>query len=510
MPNERDVTPARVLSFWIATSPKIPPWTATLFSTTRVGHCRYPQVQLPFTKACMRHSLFVAAVAAAALAVTGSSVAAAQAPAAGTPARIDATVRRAVVDTLAARLIRHYVDADTGLLIAAKMRARLGAGAYDAITIPGRFAEALTVDLRSINDDRHLNVTYNPESPGATPGPQGLQMPSVLPTPTMPSGPPPTGPGPDAARRSNYSLGRVDILPGNVGYMDIRGFSGAQMVIPAIKSALEYLQGTDAIIFDLRRNGGGSPFSVNIIISHFTTADTIPSLTVKNRSGNQTFTRYTFATVPGPRRPTVPLYVLTSGATASAGEDFTFVLKNMKRATIVGETTAGAGHNNANLNLGHGFNASISFTRVVDPKTGAEWERVGVSPDVKVDQAKALDVAHALALETIAATETDPRRVTVLNLTREAIEAQVTPRVVPAALLAAYAGEYEGGRRVAVDAGRLTFSPRQGAPPDQLVALSDNTFAFGATRVSFERDGSRYSLRIAPVGAEPLVYRHVK
>jgi hypothetical protein len=414
------------------------------------------------------------------------------------------------VDTLAARLIRHYVDADTGLLIAAKMRARLSAGAYDTITIPGRFAEVLTVDLRSVNDDRHLNVTYNPESPGATPGPQGLQMLAVLPQPTMPSGPPPTGPGADATRRTNYSLGKIDILPGNVGYMDIRGFSGAQMVIPAIKSALEYLQGTDAMIFDLRRNGGGSPFSVNIIISHFTTADTIPSLTVKNRSGNQTFTRYTFATIPGPRRPTVPLYVLTSGATASAGEDFTFVLKNMKRATIVGETTAGAGHNNANLNLGNGFNASISFTRVVDPKSGAEWERVGVAPDVKVDQAKALDVAHALALKTIAANETDPRRVTVLNLTRETIEAQTTPRAVPAALLAAYAGEYEGGRRVGVDAGHLTFSPRQGAPPDQMVALSDNTFAFGATRLSFERDGARYSLRIAPVGAEPLLYRRVK
>ena len=456
----------------------------------------------------MRHSLFI--VAAAALGVAGSSVAAAQAPAPAAPPRLDAATRRAVVDTLAARLIRHYVDADTGMLIAAKMRSRLTAGAYDDITSPGRFAEALTVDLRSINDDRHLNVTYNPESPGSTPGPQGIQMAAVLPQPALPSGPPPTGAGADAARRTNYSLGRVDILPGNVGYLDIRGFSGAQMVIPAIKSALEYLQGTDAIIFDLRRNGGGSPFSVNIIISHFTTADTIPSLTVKNRSGNQTFTRYTFATVPGPRRPTVPLYVLTSGATASAGEDFTFVLKNMKRATIVGETTAGAGHNNANLNLGNGFNASVSFTRVVDPKTGAEWERVGVTPDVKVDQAKALDVAHALALKTIAASETDQRRVAVLNLTRETVEAQTNPRTVPAALLAAYAGVYDGGRTVGVDAGRLTFSPRQGAPPDQLVALTDNTFAFGATRLSFERDGSRYALRIAPVGAEPLVYGRVK
>jgi retinol-binding protein 3 len=423
-----------------------------------------------------------------------------------TPALLDAAKRRAVVDTLAARLRRHYVDADTGALIADRVRARLAAGAYDAITSPARFAEALTVDLRSVNGDRHLNVTYNPGSPGSRPGPEGIRMgqpPRTLPTPS--------GPGPDPVRRTNYALGRLDILPGNVGYFDIRGFSGAAAVVGAVKSALEYLQGTDAIIFDLRRNGGGSPFSVNLIISHFTTGDTLASLTVKNRSANETFTRYTYAAVPGPRRPTVPLYVLTSGATASAGEDFTFVLKNMKRATIVGATTAGAGHNNANLDLGEGFNASVSFTRVTDPKTGAEWERVGVTPDVPVDQARALDVAHALALKTIAASEPDARRRHVLDLTRESVEAQASPRTVKANTLASYAGEYEGGRVVALDGKTLTYSPRPGAPPDPLVALTDSTFAFnGVFRLTFEREGGRLRLRATPPEGEALTYARVK
>jgi hypothetical protein len=451
-----------------------------------------------------------------ALAITciglGAARADAQSPATNaSPAPLTAAVRRAVVDTLGARLRRHYVDADTGAMIADRVRQRLAAGAYDTITSPARFAEVLTVDLRSVNGDRHLNVSYAPGNPGQRPGPQGLQMPAVLPQPVMPTNPPPSGPGPDAARRTNYGLARVDILPGNVGYLDIRGFAGAQFVIPAIKSALEYLQGTDAIIFDLRKNGGGSPFSVNIIISHFTTGDTLPSLTVKNRSGNQNFTRYTFATVPGPRRPTVPLYVLTSGATASAGEDFTFVLKNMHRATIVGGTTAGAGHNNANLDLGEGFNASISFTRVVDPKTGAEWERVGVTPDVPVDPARALDVAHALALKTIAEKETDARWRRILDLTREGIEAQATPRTVPTSMLTSYAGQYAGGRTATVENGRLMYSPREGIPAEPLIALSDNTFALGAARLAFERDGSgKIQLRITPPEGEPLTYQRVK
>ena len=427
------------------------------------------------------------------------------------PAPLTPAVRRAVVDTLGARLRRHYVDADTGAMIADRVRQRLAAGAYDTITSPARFAEVLTVDLRSVNGDRHLNVSYAPGNPGQRPGPQGIQMPAVLPQPVMPTSPPPSGPGPDAARRNNYGLARVDILPGNVGYLDIRGFAGAQFVIPAIKSALEYLQGTDAIIFDLRKNGGGSPFSVNIIISHFTTGDTVASLTVKNRSGNQTFTRYTFATVPGPRRPTVPLYVLTSGATASAGEDFTFVLKNMHRATIVGGTTAGAGHNNANLDLGEGFNASISFTRVVDPKTGAEWERVGVIPDVPVDPARALDVAHALALKSIAEKETDARWRRILDLTREGIEAQASPRTVATSTLASYAGQYAGGRTVTVESGRLMYSAREGMLPEPLVTLTDATFALGAVRLAFERDASgKIQLRITPPEGEPLTYQRVK
>jgi hypothetical protein len=207
----------------------------------------------------------------------------------------------------------------------------------------------------------------------------------------------------------------------------------------------------------------------------------------------------------------VPLYVLTSGATASAGEDFTFVLKNMKRATIVGGTTAGAGHNNAVLDLGEGFNASVSFTRVMDPKTGAEWERVGVIPDVPVDPARALDVAHALALKTIAGKETDGRWRRILDLTREGIEAQATPRTVPAATLGTYAGEYETGRTLSVDNGRLMYSARSGLPPEPLIALSDSTFALGAARLSLERDGSgKFRLRVTPPEGEPLTYARVR
>jgi peptidase S41-like protein len=457
------------------------------------------------------HTAAAALVAAVAATMVAATTTPAQtSPTARPPVVLDAATKRDVVDTMAAQLRRHYVDADTGRMIADYVLGRVAAGAYDSVTTPQRFTEVLTNDLHAVNGDRHLYVVYSPDgASGFRPGPEGIRM-----FAPPPGGAPRPGPSPAAieqARRAHWTLGRVDILPGNVGYMDLRGFPGVNPDVEnAIVSALRYLDGTDAIIFDLRRNGGGSPASVNLIISHFTTADTVASLTVRNRSGNETFTRYTLATVPGPRRPKLPLYVLTSGQTASAGEDFSFVLKNLGRAKLVGGRTAGAGHNNTTIDVGHGFGTSISFTRVMDPRSGKEWERVGVEPDIEVDQARALDVAHADVLARLAAGEPDPRRKRVLDLTREAVQAQATPRGVPPVMMARYVGEYDGGRKVWIEGGRLLYSPRPGVPPDPLVALTESTFAVGANRIAFEPDGQTVRLKVTTPDGVPLTYARVR
>jgi hypothetical protein len=463
-------------------------------------------------------SLFVRAAALAALVVAAPLTCPAQAvqvtarPAAA-PITLDAVIRRDVIDTISAALRRHYIDADTGRLIADRLESRRAAGAFDKITDPNRFAEVLSEELRAINGDKHLMVMYDATSqPGRRVGPEGIRMfgppPGASPAPG--DRPARRAPSPDMvafAHREHFGLRRIDILPGNVGYLEIDGFMDGPETEEAIVSALQYLQFTDAIIFDLRRNGGGSPESVNLIISHFTGADTLPSLTVINRSGGEKFTRYTLATVPGPRRPTVPLYVLTSGFTASAGEDFTFVLKNLGRATVVGEPTAGAGHNNAMISSGHGFATSISFTRVMDPKTGAEWEGGGVKPNVVVDQSQALEAAHALALTAIASASTDERWKRELTLTREVVEAQRAGRRVPQELLSGAPGTYEGGRTVTAQSGRLRYSRREEAPDDELVPLADGTFGVGAARIAFEREGGRVvRLRVTQPNGTSLTY----
>jgi len=413
--------------------------------------------------------------------------AASQAPPRPAAPLLDAAARRDVVDTVAAQLVRFYVDADTGRLIARHIRERLVAGAYGRLATPEDFAAGLTADLRVINGDLHLGVRYAPGLPTEHPGAGGLSTPR----PRPPGSPAPDEPQPTPAmladwRSANFGFERADRLDGNVGYLEVRGFFDVPEAFAAAEAALGFLERTDAVIFDLRDMPGGSGDMSNWLISHFTGRDTVPSLAITNRSAGDSVVRWTLAQVPGRKRPDVPLYILTSAGTASAGEDFTFVLHNLGRATLVGERTAGAGHNNAFLDSGHGFVVSLSYTRVMDPRTGREWERVGVHPDVPVAADSALEVAHMLALRAIAARAPGPERKHELELTAEAMEARLHPRRIPRTLLQRYAGTY-GERSLTLRGDTLMFR-RARYPFRPLVPLNDSTFALASVeRVTIER-----------------------
>lgn len=416
---------------------------------------------------------------------------------------LDAATRRAVVDTIGRQLTLVYVDADTGRLIADHLRRRSDSGAYDAFTDPRRFAETLSNDLRGLNGDGHLSVRYRPDGHATHLGPEGI---SIL-TPD----PPPTAGQRAEARHDHFGIGRLDVLRGNVGYLNLEEFSPLPLAADAAVVALKYLESTDAIIIDLRQNGGGDGDLSNFLISHFTGPDSILSLRISNRSGHETVDRWTLASVPGPRRVDVPLYLLISRETASAAEDFAFVLHNLGRATLVGERTAGAGHNNVFLDSGHGFITSISFTRVADPRTGREWERVGVAPDLSCDPQRALTVAQADATRQLAAHASGPEQ-EALSLLHEALDAEIHVHSVPAARLRRYAGSYGDVFTISVRDHGLQYREGHG-DPTPLVALSDSVFAVGGNRFIFAHHvQAGIVLRVTPPGGEtislPRVPRH--
>ena len=416
---------------------------------------------------------------------------------AGVERVVDAQTARLAVDSIAALAQAMYVVPDTGMLIANHLRARVRAGAYNrSLTYP-QFAEAVSHDMKAVNGDLHLSLMYNPNALSAvTEGPRIVRRETTVPSGggsargnpqivrRMGSGSPADM---ELARRSNFGFAGVQRLAGNVGYLELSLLSsrGGDAAFGAATAAMAFLSNTDAIILDVRRAPGGDPPMSDFLASYFFGPDSVQTLTSEIRSMGFTDVRWTHS-VPGKSRPDVDVYILTGPGTASGAEDFSFIFKQLKRGTLVGERTAGAGRMNSIIPIGNGFSASISTGRTFDPRTGSDWERVGILPDIAVKADEALPAAHAAALTRLAEKTVDSIRMRELTWIKEMVEAQLRSITVSPSTLQRYAGRY-GSRVITLDKGRLYHQREANRPREVLVALSDNLFALGegTVRIAF-------------------------
>lgn len=122
---------------------------------------------------------------------------------------------------------------------------------------------------------------------------------------------------------------------------------------------------------------------------------------IYERKSNKTTQSWTNPAVPGKKLATQPVFVLTSHDTFSAAEDFSYGLKNLKRATIVGETTGGGAHPTMGVRLDDHFMIRVPTGRSISPITKTDWDGTGVEPDVKVPADQALETAKRLAAEAL-------------------------------------------------------------------------------------------------------------
>jgi C-terminal processing protease CtpA/Prc len=200
------------------------------------------------------------------------------------------------------------------------------------------------------------------------------------------------------------------VLPGNVRYINISpGFLWDPARSPqAFDDAMRFLAGGDAYIIDIRTNGGGSPATVRYVVSHFMDAG---QKLMTYRIGPEGTSESRTQAVPAGKLAAKPLYLLTSPKSASAAEEFASHIKNFKLGTLVGGTTAGAGHRNALFGTPEGFVISVSVGTAIHPVTGTGWEGTGVVPDITAPVDEALAVAHSEALKGLVTTATGPRKV---------------------------------------------------------------------------------------------------
>jgi hypothetical protein len=289
--------------------------------------------------------------------------------------------RRRVVEAAIENLKHYYVYPDVAQKMSAALLVHQKAGDYDAVADGAAFAALLTKDLRDVSHDLHLRVIY-----------------SAVPTPDGPPGPPPeiVAQYRKDMVRNNCTFETVEILPHNIGYLKLNSFPDPALCQPAAAAAMAKLNHADAIIFDLRTNGGGSPKMVALVATYLFNRPT--HLTdLYDRARNSTAQSWTLPPIPGNQLADKPAYVLTSAGTFSGAEEFSYDLKMLKRATLVGETTAGGAHLTAMHRMDDHFSIAVPFGRPINPISKTDWEGTGVQPDVNVNAADALATAEELA-----------------------------------------------------------------------------------------------------------------
>jgi C-terminal processing protease CtpA/Prc len=290
---------------------------------------------------------------------------------------LDAARRADVVDRVLRVIEERYVDPEVAAEMAALVRGRLEAGAYDAAGSGGALAARLTQDLREAGEDALLEVVFHREPRGPADEPAA--------TP------------PDAGAHANFGFERVERMARNVGLIVVRGFHPAEAdgAAAAATAAMTLVAHTGAVLFDLRENTGGAPSMVTFLAS-FLFDEPVHLNTVAGRPGAPERQSWTYAHVPGPRFGG-PVLMLVSRATYGAAEGFAYHLQARARARVVGERTRGLGRIGSAHRVDPSFDVWISTARSVNPVTGTSWHGTGVVPDIEVPAGQALRAAHAAA-----------------------------------------------------------------------------------------------------------------
>lgn len=285
------------------------------------------------------------------------------------------------VNNISQLLIDHYVFPDVGKICGDHLKARMKESIFDKISDKKEFSEVLTKELQSISKDKHMRV--RPEGGMMVMDESGDQLYQQFKFKMF-------------NRENNFGFKEVEMLDGGIGYIDLRGFSQAPEAFDIAVTSMKFISNSCAVIFDLRKNNGGSPEMIKFILSYFFDKPThLNDLYWRNEDRTEEF--WTNEKIEGKRMSNIPVYVLTSNKTFSGGEEFAYNVQTQKRGIIIGEVTGGGANPGGMFPAGNGLAVFIPTGRAINPITKTNWEGVGVKPDLEVPADDALDKALELA-----------------------------------------------------------------------------------------------------------------
>ena len=289
--------------------------------------------------------------------------------------------KQETVNNIAQLLKDNYVFPEVGERCGLHIKSLLQEGYFNKVSDKKEFTELLTKELRSISKDKHMRVLPDRRATGV----QGTFNRFY-----------------DRYKyikrnaENNYGFRKIEILDGGIACIDLRGFADSPEAFDVAVLAMKLIKNSNAVIFDLRKNGGGSPEMIKFILSYFFEKPTLIN-TIYWRDRDTTEEYWTNEKVDGTKLSDVPVFVLTSNRTFSGGEEFTFDIQTQKRGVIIGEVTGGGANPGAMFPAGNGINISIPTGTAINPVTNSNWEGVGVKPDIITSADDALDKALELA-----------------------------------------------------------------------------------------------------------------
>lgn len=300
------------------------------------------------------------------------------------PFFVNTTTQREILANLFQKIRTCYIFPDVAEQICRNLQHHFEAGEYTDIAEGEFFAYALTTHLQEGNHDEHLWVRFHPDPLPEDDGPfhqnqvwRELQY--------------------QEAKKDNFGVHKAQVLPGNIGYLDLHYFSRPAWGGNRIVAAMNLLANTDALIVDLRQCLGGYPGMVQLLCSFLFGEKPVHLNSIYWRDEDITQQYWTLPYLPGKYYIGKPVYLLISKDTFSAGEAFAYILKTRKRATLLGEKTDGGSHATTSYRLHPHFEVSMPIGRVFDPLTQADWEGAGILPDIEILPGLAFDHAFELA-----------------------------------------------------------------------------------------------------------------
>lgn len=298
----------------------------------------------------------------------------------------DENTKKKIVFNIASLIEDNYVFPDMAREISDTLKLNYKNHNYQGIRNSYSLISTLNDDISNIANDKHLSIMYtdNQMVEGTEEDFRAF------------------------LRTQKYGFEKVKMLSGDIGYLKLNFFADTKGFPEAVRTAEEAMssfQNAKAIIFDLRENGGGSPEMIQLLSSYLFEGEPIHLNSFYWRETNSETETWTYSDVKGKRFPNTKVFILTSKDTFSAAEEFTYNLKHLKRATIIGEVTGGGAHPGGVHRVNSNIEIFVPAGRAINPITQTNWEGVGVKPDIEVAAKDALDVAKQIIKDSQAESE---------------------------------------------------------------------------------------------------------